>query len=381
MERTVRPIAARLVLDVALSWLAAGVLLSLPLAAFAQAAVASAEAPPAEAAAAIETIPNEKCFRCHDDPEAEDDKGGSVAVIAAQFGAGAHKRLDCVTCHTSALTTKHPRNALGPVSFDSCVECHEDEITPFRDSVHARVRGAQPDVCQGCHGSVHTTPRSRDERAPMSAVNQLQNCGQCHQEMMEGYLASEHAHALLVSGLNSAPACSDCHGSHDIARHTDAGSRSSHQSSPQTCGSCHEGILKVWTDSVHGQLWKEGKDGPVCSTCHLAHAVKDPTTQRPASDMPHDCGNCHDDCIKTFHDSFHGKARAVGRRQAADLLRLPHAAPEPPGERPALVDPPGQPAGHLRRSACHADDTINASFLTFDPHSDPMDKARNPMVH
>jgi len=381
MKRTVRPISTRFVLHVALSWLAAGVLLSPLPAAFAQAVTGSAAAPPAEAAAATETIPNDKCFGCHDDPEAEDDQGGSIAVIAAQFGAGAHKRLDCVTCHTSALTTKHPRNALGPVSFDSCVECHEDEITPFRDSVHARVRGAQPESCQACHGSVHTTPRSRDERAPMSAVNQLQNCGQCHQEMMEGYLASEHAHALLVSGLNSAPACSDCHGSHDIARHTDAASRSSHQKSPQTCGSCHEGILKVWTDSVHGQLWKEGADGPVCSTCHQAHAVKDPTTLLARENMPHDCGNCHDDLLTTFHDSFHGKASSVGHRQAAICsdCHTPHhnlAASDPRSSTH-----PDNLRATCGASTCHADDTINAAFLSFMPHSDPMDRDQNPWVH
>ena len=34
----------------------------------------------------------------------------SIAVMAAQYGAGAHKRVDCVECHTDALTTKHPRN-------------------------------------------------------------------------------------------------------------------------------------------------------------------------------------------------------------------------------------------------------------------------------
>jgi cytochrome b subunit of formate dehydrogenase len=380
MERTVRPIAARPVLHAALSWLAAGVLLSLPPAAFAQAATGNAATPPAVADAATATIPNEKCFRCHDAPEAEDDQGGSVAVIAAQFGAGAHKRLDCVTCHTSALTTRHPRNALGPVSFDSCVECHEDEITPFRDSVHARVRGAQPESCQGCHGSVHTTPRSRDERAPMSAVNQLQNCGQCHQEMMEGYLASGHAHALLVSGLNSAPACSDCHGSHDIARHTDPKSRSSHARSPETCGNCHEGILKVWTDSAHGKLWETGKVGPVCSTCHQAHSIQDPTTAASRTEMPHECGNCHDELNKSFHDSFHGKASSVGREQAAVCsdCHTPH-------QNLAASDPrssvhPDNLAATCGSSNCHAG-KINASFLSFDPHSDPQDRARNPYVY
>ena len=101
------------------------------------------------AAAPVETIPNEKCFKCHDDAEYESDSGASIAVLAAQYGAGAHKRVDCVECHTDALTTKHPRNNLGKVTFEPCLECHEDEITPFKDSVHERVRGGEPATCQG----------------------------------------------------------------------------------------------------------------------------------------------------------------------------------------------------------------------------------------
>jgi len=340
----------------------------------------TAKAAPA-AAAPTETIPKEKCFRCHDDPEAESDDGRPIAVLAARFAVGAHKRLDCVDCHVDALTIKHPRNNLGPVTFEPCLGCHEDEITPFHDSVHAKVRGDEPRICQGCHGELHTTPRSRDPDAPMSAVNQLRNCGQCHKDMMEGYLGSVHARALLVSGLNSAPACSDCHGSHDIKRHLDPDARSSHQKSPQTCGSCHEGILKVWTDSAHGAMWKEGKDGPVCATCHQAHSIQDPTTIQLREDMPHECGNCHDELLKTFHDSFHGKASSVGRRQAATCsdCHTPHH--NLPTSDPRSSVNPANLAQTCGASSCHGAEKINASFLSFMPHSDPMDKDQNPWVH
>jgi cytochrome b subunit of formate dehydrogenase len=356
-------------------------LLALGLAAGTPTVVRADEAAAAAAATDAQKIPNERCFKCHDDPDAEDDNGGSIAVIAAQFGAGAHKRLNCVECHTDALTIKHPRNNLGKVTFEPCVQCHEEEITPFRDSVHDKVRGDQPSTCQGCHGSLHTTPRSRDPLAPMSAVNQLKNCGQCHKDMMEGYLGSVHARALLVSGLNSAPACSDCHGSHDIKRHIDADSRSSHQKSPETCGSCHEGILKVWTDSAHGQAWRENRDGPVCATCHQAHSIQDPTTLQSREDMPHECGNCHDELLKTFHDSFHGKASSVGRRQAATCsdCHTPHM--NLPASDPHSTVSPDNLAQTCGVSTCHVGKTVNASFLTFMPHSDPMNKDQNPWVH
>jgi cytochrome b subunit of formate dehydrogenase len=331
--------------------------------------------------ATVEKIPKEKCFKCHDDPEAESEDGRSIAVLAARFATGAHKRLDCVDCHTDALTTKHPRNNLGKVGFEPCLGCHEDEIKPFHQSVHARVRGDQPSSCQGCHGELHFTPRSRDPDAPMSAVNQLRNCGQCHKDMMEGYLGSVHARALLVSGLNSAPACSDCHGSHDIQRHTDADASTSHAGSPKTCGGCHEGILKVWIESTHGQLWKEGKDGPVCITCHQAHSIEDPTTIASREHMPNECGNCHEEKTKSFHDSFHGKATEVGRRQAATCsdCHTPHH--NLPASDPRSSVNPDNLMATCGNSSCHVGHTVNASFLTFMPHSDPMDKDQNPWVH
>jgi cytochrome b subunit of formate dehydrogenase len=332
-------------------------------------------------AAAVETIPKEKCFKCHDDPEAESDDGRSIAVLAAQFGVGAHKRLDCVECHTDALTIKHPRNNLGPVGFEPCLECHEENINAFHESVHAKVRGDKPITCQGCHGPVHYTPRSRDPNAPMSAVNQLRNCGQCHKDMMEGYLGSVHARALLVSGLNSAPACSDCHGSHDILRHTDPKARSSHQRSPETCGSCHEGILKVWEDSAHGALWKEGKDGPVCTSCHHAHKVDDPKTVDGRSHMAHECGNCHEQELKTYHDGFHGKSAHIGRAHAAVCsdCHTPHQNLS--ASDPRSTTHPDNLAQTCGASTCHVGHEINASFLTFMPHSEPMNVEQNPWVH
>ena len=246
-----------------------------PIPASAQEAAVAATDTAARRATDVAKIPNTKCLNCHDDPEMKDDAGKSLHVGTAEFALSAHKRRDCVDCHVTAGTVKHPRNALGPVAFDVCMECHEEQVTPFQGSVHAKVKGGEPESCQGCHGSIHNVVRSNDPNAPMSDVNQVRNCGACHEDMMEGYLSSVHARALFVSGLTEvSPACSDCHGSHDIQRHDAEGARTSHAKSPETCGECHKGVLKEWDESAHGVLWREGKDGPVCSTCHEAHAVR-----------------------------------------------------------------------------------------------------------
>ena len=40
-------------------------------------------------------------------------------------------------------------------------------------------------------------------------------------------------------------------------------------------GDVYKRQLKEWDESAHGALWRDGKDGPVCSTCHEAHAIQD----------------------------------------------------------------------------------------------------------
>lgn len=336
----------------------------------------------AAATAEVEKIPNSKCLKCHDDPELTDDDGKSMTVVEAEFKMGAHKRVDCVECHVTAATTKHPRNKLGPVTFEPCMDCHEDEINAFQAGVHAKVKGGKPVTCQGCHGILHTTPRSNDPNAPMSDLNQVRNCGACHEDMMDGYMSSVHAKALFRSGLTeSAPACSDCHGSHDIQRPDAPGSRTSHAKSPEMCGECHKGTLKEWDESVHGALWREGKDGPVCSTCHQAHAVEDPTTVQARAHMPSDCGTCHADLYKSFKDSFHGKWVSVGRPNAAMCSDCHTAHHNLSASDPRSSTHPDNLAATCGASGCHTASQVNASFLTFMPHSDPMDRDQNLWVH
>jgi len=323
-------------------------------------------------------IANEKCLGCHDDAELTTDDGRSMAVHADSFGASVHRRVDCVECHADALTIKHPRNDLGPVRIDGCRGCHEEEIVTLAGSVHEPAEGLAA-RCVSCHGDVHSIPRRRDLLTDaLSPVNQTGVCGQCHQDMMEGYLHSEHAKALLVSGLTSAPACTSCHGSHGILPRSNPESRTSHQMSPETCGRCHELILVHWKDeSAHGTVWQAGQDGPVCTTCHEAHDIADPTSVAMRAQFPDECGNCHQELNKTFHDSFHGKATELGHRQAAICsdCHTPHQ--NLPAEDPRSSIHPDNLAATC--GACHPN--ANASFLTFDPHNDPTDPGDNFQVY
>jgi len=63
-----------------------------------------------------------------------------------------------------------------------------------------------------------------------------------------------------VGLTQAAPSGSDCTGGHSIQRKGDPRAKTSHEKSPEMCGSGHELVLKHWRDeSTHGALWVSGK--------------------------------------------------------------------------------------------------------------------------
>ena len=60
----------------------------------------------------------------------------------------------------------------------------------------------------------------------------------CHTEVAEQYRASVHGQAL-ARGVTQAPLCTDCHGEHNIIKHTNDASPVNAAHIRDTCGSCH----------------------------------------------------------------------------------------------------------------------------------------------
>ena len=322
----------------------------------------------------------DKCLSCHDDAEMKSDAGKSVAVLADDFARSAHRKLDCAECHDAALTVKHPKNPLGAVKPQVCQDCHADEFKAVAGSIHGRRANGERAIkdCNACHGSLHTVHKSGDPASPLSPVNQIKTCGSCHEDVLLNYEASEHARGLLRSGLvGNSPSCSSCHGKHDVHAKDDPAATTHHAKIPQTCGNCHKGIVAEWQNSAHGALIRAGKKGPDCASCHEPHAIKRPDSAKVRDEVADRCGTCHDPIGKTFHDSFHGKASALGMAQAAVCAdcHTPHL-------NLAKSDPKSSiHPDNLAKTcgACH--DNVNASFLTFDPHANPSDPTRNPWVY
>ena len=321
-----------------------------------------------------------KCLSCHDDPEMKSDDGKSLAVSADHFGRSAHRKLECADCHEAALETRHPRSPLGAVKPQVCQDCHEDEFKAIATSIHGRRANGDRAIkdCTSCHGSLHTVYKGGDPESPLSPVNQIKTCGACHEDILTNYETSEHARALLKAGLvGSAPSCSSCHGRHEIHAKTEPAATTHHAKVADTCGSCHKGVLKDFKESAHGTAITAGREGPVCSTCHEPHAVKDPAAAATRLQVSDGCGNCHENYSTSFRGSFHGKATSLKNKAAAACAdcHTPHrnlAASDPRSS----VHPDNLAA---TCGACH--ENVNASFLSFDPHANPSDPTRNPWVY
>lgn len=284
------------------------------------------------------------CLQCHD---VEVDPHDNV-----------HAGFGCQDCHGAA-------HQIAPPHGHRCRECHANVSEELAASSHATTES-----CAGCHGPAHDMVSLTSSDSPVTAVNQIENCGKCHDDLADSYTDGVHARALLVSGLISAPACSDCHGTHDILGAQSAESRVSPARTPETCGACHALLLDKWVEhSAHGRAWTASTEGPVCTTCHSSHGVTRPTEAAARLMFPETCGGCHDNGYSSFRDSFHGQATDLGYMASAICsdCHTPHG--NLPASDPASSVHPDNLAATCGN--CHGE--VSASFLSFDPHNVPSD--------
>ncbi len=108
-------------------------------------------------------IPNEKCFNCHDDAETEERRRRSIAVLARGSAPARTSESTASSATPTPLTIKHPRNNARPGDVRRLhgVPRGRDHALPRQRACQGARATSRP-ACQGCHGSVHTTPRSRD---------------------------------------------------------------------------------------------------------------------------------------------------------------------------------------------------------------------------
>lgn len=343
-----------------------------------------------------DTISNSDCLSCHNDPSLSQtvaDKQVSLYANPDTLKDSVHKTLACTDCHAGIKELPHPEKLPQP----QCGGCHTEEAQQYVASIHgvSQAMGASgAATCWDCHGAHNIRPVKYGD-SPVFKLNLPTTCARCHSntgltseyrmkypQAAVQYLESIHGRALLQLGLIVAPSCNDCHGVHNIRRSVDRDASINHANVARTCGKCHVGVEKIYAQSVHGQLLAKGdKRAPVCTDCHTAHQIQ--TQQgghfKAASDKQ--CGKCHLDRLKNYHETYHGKAMALG-------------APNRPPQVAACYDchghhdvlPISNPASRLSATniintcrPCHPG--ASARFAQYIPHADPLNKAHYPALH
>jgi hypothetical protein len=116
---------------------------------------------------------------------------------------------------------------------------------------------------------------------------------------------------------------------------------------------------------------------PGCNDCHTAHDIQRHDLPNFQLDAIKGCGNCHQDYIETYRDTFHGKVTNLGYTQVATCAAC-HGAHE--------MLPASNPLSRVSKAnrvktcqACHAN--ASANFASWDPHASKHVRERNPLYY
>lgn len=215
--------------------------------------------------------PNDACLACHGDAGAKAASGRSVAVDAKKYASSVHggMSLPCTACHADVKDGVFPHGDVKPAE---CTSCHEKAVKEYAATIHGRAR---------------------------------------------------------AGGNQVAAKCANCHGTHDILKSADAGSRTSRANIEATCAACHGSdqivqraslpggnVASMYHDSIHGQAMAQKTSAreavPTCTGCHGAHDMRpksDAESRVARANIPATCGACHMGVKAIWEQSEHGRLR------------------------------------------------------------------------
>lgn len=332
-----------------------------------------------------EKLPPVNCAGCHDEERA----ALATGIHGATKVRGGPPAVGCVSCHGN-----HQVLRAASLTIETCATCHGSEVQAYKGSIHGRSRqggDTEAATCRSCHGQAHAVVAKSNPQSPVYHLNLPRTCAQCHADpelakrhniqvgnVYQLYMDSIHGRAVSRSGLLVSANCSDCHGSHGIKPRTDPTSRVFRTNVPQTCGTCHAGIQKIYAESIHSKL-PAGSEGPaaVCTDCHTAHQIRRVEAAPWQLDVIRECGGCHQDELKTYRQTFHGKVTELGFTRVAKCADCHGSHAILPPADPRSTVSPARLLETCRQ--CHV--TATPAFAQFQPHANPADKARFPGLH
>ena len=296
--------------------------------------------------------PEAPCASCHGAHDVS-----SVKAPAFRF-AGGKEAGACGKCHAEVerrfLASEHGRvAAAGSAPTPTCLSCHRQPVTAGAFPEDGPRKRAQEQLCLSCH----LRDRAMRERSASTA------------SFIASFEKSVHGAALL-RGDARAPTCVDCHGAHDARPGFDSVSPVHKMRVEKVCAACHEAESLAYDKGIHGQALHRGNaDAPACTDCHGEHDIlspKDPRSPVAAANVSaRTCTPCHasvrlterwklpTDRARTFEDSFHGLAARGGSLEVANCASCHGTHEILPSSDPASTVAPANLAKTCGTAGCH----------------------------
>lgn len=323
-------------------------------------------------------ITKTECLGCHEYMEPK--------VNSKILNDSVHKDLECTYCHSDVTNIPHNNNLMEV----KCVNCHGEEGKLVSQSVHSEAEKDISKMCKNCHGTHNVLPKD-NENSMVNPMNLPATCSNCHQNeqfvanhklpqasFIKDYTQSVHGSALTKSGLVISATCVSCHGDHLILPPDNEKSTIYKKNVPETCGTCHLGILNRYNNSIHKIALDKGNEkAPVCTTCHTTHTIKRIDRLSLYTMEDKECGGCHTDKAPSYRDTFHGKATSLGFIRGAlcsDCHRAHNILPKDHPESSVNKANLDKTCGN-----CHG--KVTKSFTSFIAHPDLHDKTSNPILY
>ncbi len=258
---------------------------------------------------------------------------------------------NCLTCHKSqvvSISAGRDTIELKLAQEKLCLSCHLDKpevkertipsagfIASYESSIHrVALSNGNPNAagCVDCHTS-HNVKDGFDTSSTVFRMKIPSTCGNCHAEITKEYNESIHG-VSAMKGSKDVPVCTDCHGEHDILKHTDPQSPVAFRNvSEQVCSPCHSSVklsekyginsdrFKTFAASYHGLALKGGSLAVAnCASCHGIHNIKssgDPTSMVNKANLVKTCGSCHPGANENFAK---GKIHVTFEKEDEPLL-------------------------------------------------------------
>ena len=339
-------------------------------------------------------LADQACIKCHEKPDIHrmiGDEKISLLVTKEELSNSIHRTVTCVKCHSDVNPRLHrPCESVGKVD---CASCHTDISEQYSQSghgEHAQAGNKNVPTCLTCH-DYHTTKSHLDETARTFRTSIPKLCGDCHradshleetkllseQNAMVDYSKSVHGIKLEVSGLLPVAICTDCHTIHMALNHNDPRSSVHRRNVPATCASCHRGIYKDYTKSIHFSIEeKEMAKLPSCTDCHSSHHITEVGMDQFMVEVTSQCGNCHESLSETYLETMHGKAYHLGYLKSAKCSDCHNAHLILP-----VSDPNSSVGLHNIVSTCQkCHEDANQRFTGYLTHATHHDKDKYPIL-